>query len=95
MTTPSDGFGAHSVFQWRVHGGQFRDESWVYAWFSEADQGVVYVGATQLPPQVRTWLHLHDPDPDIGRLAARLPGAPNEDLAFSPSECRSRRVGRG
>lgn len=46
--------------------------SWVYVWLLEGR--VLYVGTTGLPPEVRTWLHLHDPDPDIGRVRARYPG---------------------
>jgi hypothetical protein len=43
----------------------------VYAWIDEAGL-VVYVGATGLDPRTRVWLHLHDPDPDVGRMAARF-----------------------
>jgi hypothetical protein len=47
--------------------------SWVYAWIDRAgDAEVVYVGATGLHPATRAWLHLHDPDPDVGRIAARF-----------------------
>jgi RimJ/RimL family protein N-acetyltransferase len=52
--------------------------SWVYAWL--AREGVVYVGATGLHPATRTWLHLHDPDPNVGRVLARYPGATSDDL---------------
>jgi len=45
--------------------------NWVYAWVDQAGL-VVYVGATALDPHTRVWLHLHDPDPDIGRMAARF-----------------------
>ena len=45
--------------------------SWVYAWIDGAGK-VVYVGATGLDPQTRVWLHLHDPDPEVGRIAARF-----------------------
>jgi hypothetical protein len=55
--------------------------SWVYAWLrADGDRRVVYVGATGLPPQARAWLHLHDPDPDVGRIAARYPASSGEPL---------------
>ncbi|HUQ23034.1 MAG TPA: hypothetical protein VM049_08465 [Gaiellaceae bacterium] len=54
----------------RVRDGELvSEEAWVYAW-AGAD-GVVYVGATALHPATRTWLHLHDDDPDVGRMRAR------------------------
>ena len=63
----------------RVRGGELAGTgSWVYVWLraGERDHPVVYVGGTGLPPAVRTWLHLHDSDPDVGRLAARYPAGP-------------------
>ncbi len=51
---------------------------WVYAWL--ARDGVVYVGATALHPETRTWLHLHDDDPNVGRLRARFSELAGEDL---------------
>jgi hypothetical protein len=69
----------------RVRDGEVvADESWVYTWI-EADGGVVYVGATGLDPGTRVWLHLHDADPDVGRIAARfdrLAGSQLEILAM-------------
>jgi hypothetical protein len=62
----------------RVRGGELEPEPWVYAWVG-AD-GVVYVGATALHPATRTWLHLHDDDPNIGRMRARYPEVAKEDL---------------
>jgi hypothetical protein len=56
-----------------VSGGQ-----WVYAWL--APDGVVYVGATALHPETRTWLHLHHDDPEVGRMRARFPDLASEDL---------------
>ena len=50
----------------------------VYAWL--AHDGVVYVGATALHPETRTWLHLHDDDPEIGRMRARFPELAEEEL---------------
>jgi hypothetical protein len=47
--------------------------SWVYVWM--ADDDVFYVGATGLPPVIRSWLHLHDDAPEIGRVRAHHPGA--------------------
>lgn len=54
--------------------------SYVYVWVRSADQRVLYVGATGQPPLLRTWLHLHDPDPDVGRVLARYPAATREEL---------------
>jgi hypothetical protein len=51
---------------------------WVYAWL--AHDGVVYVGATALHPETRTWLHLHDEDPNVGRMRARFPELAGEEL---------------
>ena len=42
----------------------------MYAWLERG--AVVYVGATGLAPATRTWLHVHDPDPEVGRMAARF-----------------------
>ena len=57
-----------------VRGGELAEGgNWVYAWLERsADFAVVYVGATGLAPATRTWLHLHDADPDVGRMAARF-----------------------
>jgi len=63
----------------RVRGGEVADAgSWVYAWVGA--EGVVYVGATGLHPATRTWLHLHDDDPNVGRLRARYPSSATEEL---------------
>jgi len=51
---------------------------WVYAWL--ARDGVVYVGATTLHPETRTWLHLHHDDPEIGRMRARFDELAAEEL---------------
>jgi hypothetical protein len=67
----------------RVRGGELADTgSWVYVWVKAGarERPVIYVGATGLPPAVRTWLHLHDDDPDVGRLAARYSGSAHEEL---------------
>jgi len=45
------------------------DDSWVYAWVDTSGQ-VLYVGATGLPVEVRTWLHVTSEDPQIGRILA-------------------------
>lgn len=70
---------------------------WVYAWI--AGDGVVYVGATGLHPETRTWLHLHDGDPDVGRMRARFPELANDDfdvLALSlPAEVDRQQVRHG
>ena len=56
----------------RVRGGELTDEgTWVYVWIDQTGL-VVYVGATGLDPHTRVWLHLHDPDPEVGRMAARF-----------------------
>lgn len=56
--------------------GEFADEmSWIYVWMRADTGAIFYVGATPLPPAVRTWLHLHDEDPDIGRVRAQRPDA--------------------
>ena len=52
--------------------------SWVYAWLGAA--GVIYVGATGLHPATRTWLHLTDEDPNVGRVRARYPGWDTEEV---------------
>jgi hypothetical protein len=60
------------------HGELENDGQWVYARI--AGDGVVYVGATALHPETRTWLHLHDADPNIGRMRSRFPELASEDL---------------
>lgn len=62
----------------RVRGGELEPEPWVYAWV--APHGVIYVGATALHPATRTWLHLSDEDPNVGRLRARYPAHADEEL---------------
>jgi hypothetical protein len=66
----------------RVRGGELEeDASWNYAWLLVGDaHPVVYVGATGLAPETRTWLHLHDDDPEIGRVRARYPSHADEPL---------------
>jgi hypothetical protein len=65
-----------------VHAGEIADAgSWVYAWLhAGGDRRAVYVGATGLQPGTRAWLHLHDPDPEVGRVAALYPAALLEPL---------------
>jgi hypothetical protein len=64
----------------QVRDGDFQDAgSWVYAWIDE-DGLVVCVGATGLDPRTRVWLHLHDGDPDVGRMAARFERLPTSRL---------------
>lgn len=63
----------------RVRAGELESRGqWVYAWL--ARDGVVYVGATALHPETRTWLHLHHHDPEIGRMRARFPALEVEEL---------------
>jgi hypothetical protein len=66
------------VLTLHVRGGELEGEPWVYAWF--AQHGVVYVGATALHPATRTWLHLHDEDPNIGRMRERYLELAREEL---------------
>jgi hypothetical protein len=62
-----------------VRGGELVSAGqWVYAWL--ARDGVVYVGATALHPETRTWLHLHDEDPEIGRMRHRFDALQEQDL---------------
>ena len=63
----------------RVRAGELESgRQWVYAWL--ARDGVLYVGATALHPETRTWLHLHHDDPEIGRMRARFAALAAEDL---------------
>jgi hypothetical protein len=62
----------------RVRAGELEGEPWVYAWL--AAHGVVYVGATALHPATRTWLHLHDEDPNIGRMRERYSELADEEI---------------
>ena len=63
----------------RVEQGELESGGqWVYAWL--APDGVVYVGATALHPETRTWLHLHHDDPEVGRMRARFPDLASEEL---------------
>lgn len=61
----------------RVEDGTLSETcSWVYVWVRRCpDPAVVYVGATGLPLAVRTWLHLNDDNPDVGRIRAHFPEA--------------------
>jgi hypothetical protein len=69
-----------------VRDGQLDEDNWVYTWI-DADGAVVYVGATGLDPRTRVWLHLHDADPDVGRMSARF-----ERLADTRLEVLAMRV---
>src|SRR5262245_46752491 len=74
-----------------VRDGEVDEENWVYTWM-DADGAIVYVGATGLDPRTRVWLHLHDPDPEVGRMSARferLRETPFEILAMRVPEARS------
>jgi hypothetical protein len=62
----------------RVRSGELESEPWVYAWLAE--HGVVYVGATALHPATRTWLHLHNEDPDVGRMRERYSELAEEEI---------------
>lgn len=55
--------------------------SWIYAWVRlGGDRRVVCAGSTGLHPAARAWLHLHDPDPGVGRVRALFPEAASEPL---------------
>lgn len=85
-----------------VRDGELEDSSsWVYVWLrSRAPREIVFVGATSLPPAARVWLHLHDKDPEIGRIASRYPAAggdlrePLDIVAFPVPEGVHRRAVR-
>lgn len=65
----------------QIREGELTDVgSFVYVWVRAGERRVVYVGATGLPPAARTWLHLHDPDPEVGRIRAGYPPAASEAL---------------
>jgi hypothetical protein len=82
MGDGSDGLAEGEVVLLRVRAGAIADAgSWVYVWCRvDGDRRVVYVGATGLHPATRTWLHLHDPDPAVGRVSALLPSAATDPL---------------
>lgn len=63
-----------------VRDGELTEEAWVYVWQSGRDQRVVHVGATFLPPQVRTWLHLKDHRPAVGHIAATYAALADDHL---------------
>ena len=59
-----------------VRDGEVVDQgAWIYAWLH--DGRVVHLGATALHPATRSWLHLNDPNPDVGRIGMRYPNAKN------------------
>lgn len=67
-----------SVPNQRIHieDGSLDPTNIVYVWIQGGPpSAVVYVGATSLPLAARTWLHLNDSDPEIGRVRARHPEA--------------------
>jgi hypothetical protein len=65
-----------------VRGGEIGNEqAWIYAWLRlTPTRPVIYVGATGLNPALRAWLHLHDGDPEVGRVAANYAAADTEPL---------------
>ena len=83
----------------QVRGGRLVGAgSWLYVWIRLQPRSVVYAGGTPLPPAVRTWMHLNDPDPTIGRMAARLPRLKEDDydvLAFALPRSVARQEARG
>ena len=64
--------------------------SWVYVWLRRGPSTeVVYVGATGLPPTVRTWLHLNHDEPAVGRVRSQHPEALAGDLTVHAFRLRS------
>ncbi len=74
--------GEEDVLLLRVRAGEILEGgSWVYAWLqASGDRKVIYVGATGMHPATRAWLHLHNPDPEVGRILARYPAAKVDSL---------------
>lgn len=70
-----------------VSGGELCvPESWLYIWVSQESGQVVYVGATRLDPEVRTWMHLKDESSQGGKIRDRYPQVatePMEIMAFA------------
>lgn len=65
---------------WHVRDGELlgdRPDSWVYVWrlpdSPDPRANILYVGTTGVPPALRTWLHLHSKDRELGRLRKRFP----------------------
>lgn len=65
---------------WHVRDGELlgdRPDSWVYVWrlpdSPDPRANVLYVGTTGMPPALRTWLHVHAKDKELGRVAKRFP----------------------
>lgn len=65
---------------WHVRDGELigdHPDSWVYVWRlpdnPDPRANVLYVGTAGVPPALRTWLHLHAKDKELGRLAKRFP----------------------
>lgn len=63
-----------------LNGQLEHDGSWLYVWMESKRRAVAYVGGTGIDPTLRTWLHLNDHDPAIGRIRALLPSL--EDTGF-------------
>lgn len=70
-----------------VSGGELCvPESWLYIWVSQESGQVVYVGATRLDPEVRTWMHLNEDSSQGGKIRNRYPqvaSEPMEVMAFA------------
>lgn len=65
---------------WHVRDGELlggRPDSWVYVWrlpdSPDPRANVLYVGTSGMPPALRTWLHLHARDKELGRVGRRFP----------------------
>ncbi|MGN6412712.1 hypothetical protein [Flexivirga sp.] len=59
-----------------------RPDSWVYVWRlpdgPDPRANILYVGTTGMPPALRSWLHLHAKDKELGRLRKRFPKIDSE-----------------
>lgn len=75
-----------------IDGQLVGDESWVYVWLK--DREILYVGATRLPLGARTWLHLTDDDPAIGKIRAHHPEAMKGTSRYGAGSCPAPWTGR-
>ncbi|GGB24194.1 hypothetical protein GCM10011492_12660 [Flexivirga endophytica] len=65
---------------WHVRDGELvgdRPDSWVYVWrlpdSPDPRANILYVGTTGMTPALRSWLHLHSKDKEVGRVRKRFP----------------------
>ncbi|NNG38566.1 hypothetical protein HJ588_04650 [Flexivirga sp. ID2601S] len=79
---------------WHIRDGELVGEppdSWIYVWRlpegADPRADVLFVGATNAAPALRTWLHLHSSDKEAGRVAKRFPR-----IATEPADVYAFRV---